>query len=54
MDRKDVLEKLKKYRTIDNADNTDNKMSDETLELRLKLFKTMSEVGRKANENIPK
>jgi len=48
MDRKDVLEKLKKYRTIDNTDI--NKMPDKTLELRLKLFETMSEVGRKTNE----
>lgn len=47
MDRKDVLEELKKYRTIDNTDI--DKMPDKILELRLKLFETMSEAGRKAN-----
>lgn len=45
MDRETILKKLKKYRTIDNADIS--KMSDKTLELRLKLFETMSEEADK-------
>lgn len=51
MERKEILDELKNFKIVPHSDIEINKMTDKHLELRLNLFKTMSE---EADRNLAK